>query len=472
MVIYLYLPPEGDSLPSYAVRRKIENQVRRSAHEHIIVYADPEQGRQVWQWVRRELGTPTACREHTYSTSQQGDALIEKLERIAFSLAEEESLNITTVAGCARAAFDVERVTKRFYDRFKREHDSFLSFIAGIQARGDRDWYASLMLNRLMFVYFIQKKNFLDNDPDYLRNRLRMMQATRGRDQFLSFYRHFALRLFHEGLGAGHHDAELDALLGKVPYINGGLFDVHKLERDNPDIEIPDEAFEKIFDFFDTYQWHLDERPLRADNEINPDVLGYIFEKYINQKQMGAYYTKEDITEYIAKNTVIPRVLEAAREQCEVAFKAGSACWRLLQSDPDRYIYDDLSQGTEEPLPADVSQGLKNRAAREGWNRLASAKAGLPTETWREVVSRRERVRELRAELAAGRLGEPDRLVALNVDLRQFSQDLIEPCTKRFRRSRFWTRCAVLEPSCLRHLTCSSPFTKPVLTGCSPSSTS
>ena len=54
------------------------------------------------------------------------------------------------------------------------------------------------------------------------------------------------------------------------------------------------------------YQWHLDERPLRNDNEINPDVLGYIFEKYINQKQMGAYYTKEDITDYISKNTIIP----------------------------------------------------------------------------------------------------------------------------------------------------------------------
>ncbi|MFH0731237.1 MAG: hypothetical protein V2B19_33440 [Pseudomonadota bacterium] len=52
--------------------------------------------------------------------------------------------------------------------------------------------------------------------------------------------------------------------------------------------------------FFDQYRWHLDERPLRADNEINPDVVGYIFEKYINQKQMGAYYTKEDITEYIS----------------------------------------------------------------------------------------------------------------------------------------------------------------------------
>ena len=39
--------------------------------------------------------------------------------------------------------------------------------------------------------------------------------------------------------------------------------------------------------------------PGREDNEINPDVLGYIFEKYVNQKQMGAYYTKEDITGYI-----------------------------------------------------------------------------------------------------------------------------------------------------------------------------
>ena len=66
-------------------------------------------------------------------------------------------------------------------------------------------------------------------------------------------------------------------------------------------IAIPDKAFEKLFEFFDAYHWHLDERPLKADNEINPDVLGYIFEKYINQKQMGAYYTKEDITDYISR---------------------------------------------------------------------------------------------------------------------------------------------------------------------------
>ena len=81
------------------------------------------------------------------------------------------------------------------------------------------------------------------------------------------------------------------------------------------EIHIPDEAFAQIFNFFDAYQWHLDDRPLRNDNEINPDVLGYIFEKYINQKQMGAYYTKEDITGYISRNTVIPFLFDQAKKE-------------------------------------------------------------------------------------------------------------------------------------------------------------
>ena len=113
-------------------------------------------------------------------------------------------------------------------------------------------------------------------------------------------------------------------MLGNIPYLNGGLFDVHELERPErygKDIQIDDQAFEKVFNYFDQYQWHLDERPLKNDKEINPDVLGYIFEKYINQKQMGAYYTKEDITEYISKNTVIPFLFDAAKAKCKVAFE-------------------------------------------------------------------------------------------------------------------------------------------------------
>src|SRR5919199_1845923 len=92
-------------------------------------------------------------------------------------------------------AIDGDRVTRRFYDRFKTEHAAFLKFVQGIGDQGDREWYALLMLNRLMFVYFIQKKGFLDGDANYLRNRLSSLRVRKGRDQFLSFYRHFLLRL-------------------------------------------------------------------------------------------------------------------------------------------------------------------------------------------------------------------------------------------------------------------------------------
>ena len=244
-----------------------------------------------------------------FHRSQTGDALLQKLEAIAFTLEEEERLSLTDVTSRTRAGFDVERVTKRFYDRFQKEHTAFLKFVSGITDRTDQEWYASVMLNRLMFVYFIQRKGFLDGDRDYLRNRLSQMREEHGKDKFYSFYRYFLLRLFHEALGNKERNVDLERLVGRIPYLNGGLFDVHELEKSDrygTSIQIPDQAFERIFDYFDQYQWHLDERPLRADNEINPDVLGYIFEKYINQKQMGAYYTKEDVTEYISKNTVLP----------------------------------------------------------------------------------------------------------------------------------------------------------------------
>lgn len=173
MVVFL-CDGEGDGgVPRYAIRQVIEREATKSAHEHIIIYADAAKTTQVWQWVKREPGRPAASRQHTFHRDQPGEALLQKLREISFDLDEEESLNIATVARRARQAFDVERVTKRFYDRFRTEHGVFLKFINGIQSKGDREWYASLMLNRLMFVYFIQKKGFLDGDTEYLRNRLR-----------------------------------------------------------------------------------------------------------------------------------------------------------------------------------------------------------------------------------------------------------------------------------------------------------
>jgi len=470
MVAYECPAPAGRHLPDYLQRRKIEHQVAKSSHEHLIVFADAANETQIWQWVKREPGKPAACREHTFHRSQPGDALLQKLEAIAFTLEEEERLSLTDVTRRARAGFDVDRVTKRFYDRFQKEHAAFLKFISGITESADREWYASVMLNRLMFVYFIQRKGFLDGDRDYLRNRLSRMRAEHGKDKFYSFYRYFLLRLFHEGLGRRRRPPDLEKLVGRIPYLNGGLFDVHELEKSDrygKSIQIPDKAFERIFDYFDQYQWYLDERPLRADNEINPDVLGYIFENYINQKQMGAYYTKEDITEYISKSTVLPFLFDAVRVKFNVAFEnpKGPTVWDLLKADPDRYIYPAVRHGVGEQLPPEIVAGLnpptlhqpigdgpvRTLELRRAWNKPATPEHALPTETWREVVERRTRYEEIRAKLAAGDVRDINDLIALNLDIRQFAQDAIENWEGPELLRAFWhaiDKVTILDPTC------------------------
>ena len=124
-----------------------------------------------------------------------------------------------------------EAVTKKFYDGFKKEHTAFLKFIKGIEDKTNLEWYASLMLNRLMFCYFIQKQRFLDNNMDYLQDKLKECKAKKGRNKFYSFYRNFLLELFHRGLGAPNRNKGMDVKIGRIPYLNGGLFDEHEIEK-------------------------------------------------------------------------------------------------------------------------------------------------------------------------------------------------------------------------------------------------
>ena len=244
-------------------------------------------------------------------------------------------------------------------------------------------------------------------------------------------------------------------LLGKIPYLNGGIFQKHQLETlHGENIEIPDTAFEKLFNFFEQYQWHLDDRQLRNDNEINPDVLGYIFEKYINQKQMGAYYTKEDITEYISKNTIIPFLFDAARKSCKIAFEGDASVWKLLEDDPDRYIYDAVKKGVELQLPEEIAIGIDDVSKRTEWNTLAPNEVdqyALPTEIWREVVARRQRHDTVRAKLANGEIDNINDLITYNLNIRQFAQDVIENCEGPELLRAFYkaiTEVTVLDPTC------------------------
>ena len=67
-----------------------------------------------------------------------------------------------------------------------------MGYVKGINNENDRRWYTSVILNRLMFVYFLQRKGFIDKcdnkpngDFEYLQNKLEKSKQ-RGQDLFYS----------------------------------------------------------------------------------------------------------------------------------------------------------------------------------------------------------------------------------------------------------------------------------------------
>jgi hypothetical protein len=117
------------------------------------------------------------------------------------------------------------------------------------------------------------------------------------------------------------------------------------------------------------------------------------------QKQMGAYYTKEDISEYITKNAIILFLLKDVEKRHPAAFQPHAPIWQPLRENPDRYIYSSIR--------------------RENY---------LPTETEREHAARCKRYTEIKAQLVAGKIITIHDLITYNLDISRFAQDVIEHC--------------------------------------------
>jgi hypothetical protein len=434
------------------LRQSIEKKVARIHFEHLIVFRNTKGDQQVWQLAIRRPNQPITFHETQWHKGQEPELLYQKLSGLFIPLDEEGSITLVDVRERVTREFEkqTKNVTKKFYSGFKKEHDNFLKFIEGLNDQDAKKWYASLMLNRLMFIYFLQAKGFMNEDRNYLRSKLEETQKNEGKDKFYGFYRNFLRVLFHQGLGDPKRTPELEKRIGKVPYLNGGLFDEHDLEKDNPKIQIKDEAFKALFDFFDKWNWMLDTSEHASGDEVNPDVIGYIFEQYINERaKMGAYYTKEDITEYIAKNTIIPWLFDAAKAKDAQAFKAEGGVWELLRNDPDRYIHESVKKGVDtelmekddpaspwykSPIFDDLDKELRAGlnpdqkdlvAKRKCWNRPADTDKALPTEIWRETIERRRRYLEVRRKLMAGEVTAINDLITYNLDIRQFAQDVL-----------------------------------------------
>lgn len=460
-----------DEIPVSSVCKKLDTKLRKNAENYICIFFTPplsgEDGRgphHLWVAPVKKVEKRDLVLVE-YDTVDKASFLFEKMEGLSFSL-DDETPTILDIIEKVQAAFLInsEKITKDFYAGFKKEHTNFAKFITGIDDHlADKDnknkqWYTSVMLNRLMFCYFIQKKGFLDGDVDYLRHKLEWTQENEGEDRFFNkFYKGFLVSLFHDGLNAPQHNREFEDIYGRIPYLNGGMFDVHQIEKDYAGLDIADEAFRSLFDFFDKWHWHLDDRMTATGRDINPDVLGYIFEQYINDRaQMGAYYTKEDITEYIGRNTIIPYLMDAVKQKDEKLFKTNGELWQFLRDSGDRYIFDAVKKGHDQPIPEEIAVGIDTTQPnllerRSHWNERTPDALALPTEIWRETIERLQRYRSIMAKIENGEITAINDFITYNLDIRQFAYDYLSHTQNHLFVEYFYDalqRVTILDPTC------------------------
>jgi methylase of polypeptide subunit release factors len=249
--------------------------------------------------------------------------------------------------------------SRQFADRFLAEQAAFARGIHRLPKERRSD-YAAVLLHRLMFVRFLQRKGWLADER--------------------SFSWHGLLAASDDELpGAG--------------------------------IDVADAALDRLFAFFDEYEWRLEAVPSSAANILTPAVIGPLFEKHVNRKEQGAYYTKDDVTAYLASRTIIPAVLDAAAAPVE----------RLLRADPDRY------------LPEAVQ-----------------CKGQLPGESELEADARRDHCRALRRRLRAGTVRSVNELITCNLDLERFAADVIAAGDEELLRAvgSSLQSLTVLDPTC------------------------
>ena len=462
---------EVESIPTSAICKRIDTKLRRSANDYIAIYV--LKGTEHHQWVapvrqmeKRDLVTIE------YESADKADFIFSKIDDLSF-----DNTEVTTIIDVKERiqgtfAINSEKVTKDFYTGFKKEHDAFAKFITGIddqitdlKKNRNKQWYTSVMLNRLMFCYFIQKKGFLNGNSNYLRDKLEWCKQKRGEDKFFrSFYLQFLIHLFQDGLNTPTHSSDFEDVFGRIPYLNGGMFDQHQLEKDYKDIDIADEAFERLFDFFDKWRWHLDTRIEATGKDINPDVLGYIFEQYINDRaQMGAYYTKEDITEYIGRNCILPFLFDKVQhstDEMEQEFTTSGEVWSLLKSSGDQYIYDAVKHGYsddwENKIPADIAVGIDTTQPhllerRSEWNKPTPEPWALPTEIWRETIERLQRCGNILDKIKKGVICQINDFITYNLDVRSFAADLIGRTRNPHIIRHFYKalqEITILDPTC------------------------
>jgi len=213
-------------------------------------------------------------------------------------------------------AFNVEKVTREFFIVFADLYNKVTEVIALVRGLEDKAGrLAQLLLDRMLFLYFIQKKGWLNQEKDYLYKRFKSHYEKNPKGN--SYYLEILLPLF-ESL------SEADAFpvdSSIVPFLNGGLFEdsskqsqIEQLARAR--LMVNNETFKEVFErLLEKYNFTVIENtPLDIEVAIDPEMLGKIFENLILQleknpekdlrKLTGSYYTPRPIVYFMCKEAL------------------------------------------------------------------------------------------------------------------------------------------------------------------------
>lgn len=210
-------------------------------------------------------------------------------------------------------AFDKEKLTKVFFDVFAKLYHKVKNDIAEVRGlEGDAGKFAQLILDRMLFLYFIQKKGWLDQKTDYLYSKFKdCLKKDPGGD---SYYSAVLYPLF---LCLSNRDSH-SSMVGNVPFLNGGLFEEGLSTQDHQKsrISIKNATFKELFDnLLERFNFTVTEdTPLDIEVAIDPEMLGKIFESLILQlekdpnkdlrKLTGSYYTPRPIVHFMCEQAI------------------------------------------------------------------------------------------------------------------------------------------------------------------------
>lgn len=210
-------------------------------------------------------------------------------------------------------ALDRQRVGRRFFHDFKAQRDAVAAAwrnLPGAKPQ-DRRQLALLLLSRLMFLYFLQRRGHLDGDADFVMHLYRRWSS---RAHAQSFYRGCLRPLF---FGALNRREELRTRVvrswGALPYLNGGLFEQHALERRWRRLDLPDITIDAVFrDLLQRYRFTVREPGDAAlgpsvDLGVDPEMLGRVFEELMEENvrgDTGTFFTPAAVVDRIVSNAI------------------------------------------------------------------------------------------------------------------------------------------------------------------------